>query len=215
MLASVVAIVIAYAIGSVPVAHFAARWTAGVDLRERGSGNVGASNVWQSAARWLVVPVGLAQIGQGVAAVLVAVALDQGDGVRAACGIAAVVANDWNPWLRFEGGRGIGTTIGVLLVLAPIALGVFIVIAIAGVAAAGGAAGRRARAAVDAVRCDRIERAGIDRRGVRSTGGDRVREAAARERAAGLVGAARCVVEPVALRPGCARSGSVGAARRG
>jgi glycerol-3-phosphate acyltransferase PlsY len=133
MLEALLSIAIAYAIGSVPVAHFAARWTAGVDLRERGSGNVGASNAWQSAARWLVVPVGLAQIGQGLAAVLVAVALDQGDGVRAACGVAAVVANDWNPWLRFEGGRGIGVTIGVLLALAPVALGVFTVIAVAGV----------------------------------------------------------------------------------
>src|SRR5262245_23320028 len=112
MLASVAAIVVAYAIGSVPVAYLAGRLTAGVDLRERGSGNVGASNIWQSASRWFVVPVGVAQIAQGAAAVLVAIALDQGDGVQAACGVAVVVANDWNLWLRFDGGRGIGATIG-------------------------------------------------------------------------------------------------------
>jgi glycerol-3-phosphate acyltransferase PlsY len=131
---AVASIVMAYALGSVPVAHLASRWLAGVDLRERGSGNIGASNVWQSAPRWLTVPVGLLQIGQGLAAVLVAVALDQGDAVRAACGLAAVIANDWNPWLRLEGGRGIGATIGVLLALAPVALGAFIAIAVAGVA---------------------------------------------------------------------------------
>jgi len=133
MLVSAAAIVLAYAIGSVPVAYLVGRLTKGVDLRERGSGNVGASNVWQSASKWLVVPVGLTQIGQGLGAVLVAKVLDQGDGVQAACGIAAVLANDWNPWLRFEGGRGIGTTIGVLLVLALDPLAVFIAIAVAGV----------------------------------------------------------------------------------
>ncbi len=133
MFASVAALAVAYAVGSLPVAYLAARATRGVDLREHGSGNVGASNVWQSVSRWLVVPVGLAQIGQGLAAVLVAKALDQGDGVQAACGIAAVLANDWNPWLRFDGGRGIGTTIGVLLALAWVPLAVFIAIAVAGV----------------------------------------------------------------------------------
>jgi glycerol-3-phosphate acyltransferase PlsY len=132
MLAAAAAIAVAYAIGSVPVAYLAGRLT-GVDLRERGSENPGASNVWQSAARWLVVPVGLAQIGQGAGAVAVAWTLDQGDGVQAVCGVAAVLANDWNPWLRFEGGRGIGATIGVLLMLSPVALAVFIAIALLGV----------------------------------------------------------------------------------
>ena len=133
MLASVVAAAVAYAIGSVPVAYLAGRLT-GVDLRERGSGNVGASNVWQSASRWLVVPVGLAQITQGAGAVAVGWAFDQGDGMIIACGIAAVVAHDWNPWLGFEGGRGIGATIGVLLAAgAWEVLAVFIVISVIGI----------------------------------------------------------------------------------
>jgi glycerol-3-phosphate acyltransferase PlsY len=127
------AIVIAYAIGGVPVAQIATRLTSGVDLREHGSGNIGASNVWQSSSRWLTVPVGLLQIAQGLAAVLLARALDQNDAVQAASGIAAVVAHDWNPWLRLRGGRGIGATTGVLLALAPAALAVFIAIALAGV----------------------------------------------------------------------------------
>jgi glycerol-3-phosphate acyltransferase PlsY len=127
------AIVIAYAIGSVPVAQIATRLTSGVDLREHGSGNIGASNVWQSPSRWLTVPVGLLQIAQGLAAVLIARVLDQNDAVQATSGLAAVVAHDWNPWLRLRGGRGIGATIGVLLALVPAALAVFIAIALAGV----------------------------------------------------------------------------------
>ena len=135
MLVSAAAVAIAYFIGSVPVAYIVARATKGVDIRERGSGNVGASNVWQSVSRWLVVPVGVAQIAQGLSAVLIARALDRGDAVQAACGVAAVIASDWSPWLRLTGGRGIGATIGVLLALAPWALVVFIVIAVAGVLA--------------------------------------------------------------------------------
>jgi len=133
MLVSLAAIALAYVLGSVPVAYLTGHATRGIDLREHGSGNAGASNIWQSVSKWLVVPVGLAQIGQGLAAVLIARALDRGDGVQAACGIAAVLANDWNPWLRFTGGRGIGATIGVLLALSPVALAVFIVISVAGV----------------------------------------------------------------------------------
>jgi glycerol-3-phosphate acyltransferase PlsY len=133
MLLSIAAIALAYVIGSIPVAYLVGRATRGVDIRERGSGNVGASNIWQSVSRWLVVPVGVAQIAQGLVAVLIARALDQNDAVQAACGIAAVIANDWNPWLRFTGGRGIGTTIGVLLALSPWTLVGFIAVAVVGV----------------------------------------------------------------------------------
>lgn len=134
MLAAAVTIVAAYLIGSVPIPYLTGRITKGVDIRELGSGNVGASNVWQSVSRALVVPVGLAQIGQGLAAVLIANAAGQGVGVQGAAGIAVLVANDWNPWLRFAGGRGVGQTIGVVLALAPWALGAFIVVSVAGVA---------------------------------------------------------------------------------
>jgi glycerol-3-phosphate acyltransferase PlsY len=134
MLAATATIVAAYLIGSVPVAYLTGRITKGVDIRELGSGNVGASNIWQSVSKALVVPVGLAQIAQGLAAVLIAKAMGQGGGGQAAAGIAVLVANDWNPWLRFAGGRGVGQTIGVLLALAPWALGAFIVVSLAGVA---------------------------------------------------------------------------------
>ena len=132
---ALIAIVAGYAIGSIPIAHLVARYTRNLDLRDVGSGNVGASNVWQSVERWLVVPVGLTQIAQGAAAVLLARLLDQGDGVQVLSGIAAVVAHDWNPWLQFSGGRGIGQTIGVLLALSWESAGVFAVVSLVGVLA--------------------------------------------------------------------------------
>ena len=125
------AIVAAYLIGSVPVAWAVARAGGGVDLRERGSGNIGANNVFQSASRWLIVPVGLAQIAQGAGAALLGRWVG-GDAVAATCGVAALVANNWNPWLRLAGGRGNGIHIGALLVLSPWALVAFVAIAVAG-----------------------------------------------------------------------------------
>jgi glycerol-3-phosphate acyltransferase PlsY len=133
MLLDAVIIAVSYVIGSMPVAYLAGRAFGGVDIRGYGSGNVGASNVWQSVSRALVVPVGLAQIAQGLAGPGLAFVLDRGDGVEVAAAVAAVVANDWSPWLGFSGGRGVGTTIGALIVLSPVALVTFIVIAVAGV----------------------------------------------------------------------------------
>jgi glycerol-3-phosphate acyltransferase PlsY len=132
MLAAAI-IVASYLIGSIPVAYLVGRTARGVDIRELGSGNAGASNIWQSVSKALVVPVGLAQVAQGLAGPGVAWLLDEGHGVQAAAAIAAVLANDWNPWLGFTGGRGVGTTIGALIVLSPAALATFIVIGVAGV----------------------------------------------------------------------------------
>src|SRR5207248_10637442 len=127
------AIVAAYMIGSIPIPYLAGRLAMGIDLRERGSGNVGASNVWQTVSKPLVVPVGLAQIAQGCAGPLIARALGEGTGVQVAAGLATVIAHNWSPWLSFTGGRGIGPAIGVLLVLSPVALAVFVVLTLIGV----------------------------------------------------------------------------------
>ena len=134
MLIGLLVVIVGYVIGSIPVAQLVSRYTKNVDLREVGSGNVGASNVWQSVERWLVIPVGLAQIAQGFAAVMIARLADAGDGAEALAGIAAVVAHDWNPWLAFSGGRGIGQTIGVLLALSWQSLAVFTGVSLIGVA---------------------------------------------------------------------------------
>jgi glycerol-3-phosphate acyltransferase PlsY len=128
------AIAVSYLIGSVPVAWLAGQLRRGIDIRDYGSGNVGASNVWQSVSHALVVPVGLAQVAQGLAGVYLARALGAGEGVAVAAGLAAIVAHDWNPWLGFQGGRGVGPSIGFMLAVAPFdALPAFIVVALAGV----------------------------------------------------------------------------------
>jgi glycerol-3-phosphate acyltransferase PlsY len=123
----------AYLIGSIPVPYLAGRMR-GLDLRAYGSGNVGASNVWQSVSRALVVPVGHTQAAQGRAGVLLARVFGQNAGVQAAAGVAVVIAHNWNPWLGLRGGRGIGPTFGVMLGMSWPVLIVFAAISLVGVA---------------------------------------------------------------------------------
>ena len=123
-----------YLIGSIPMAYIAGRLLRGIDIREHGSANVGASNVWQSVAHWAVVPVGLLEIAQGMTGILIARGLDQNVEVQVLAGLAAIVGHNWSVWLLFTGGRGVGLSIGFMLVLSPVALVVFTAVSLLGVA---------------------------------------------------------------------------------
>jgi len=122
-----------YLTAAIPVAYLTAKVLRGIDLREHGSGNVGASNVWQSASKVAVVPVGLAEIGQGLAGPAFAIAGGYGPATQAAAGVAAIAGHNWSPFLGFTGGRGVAHAIGVMLAISRPALGVFIVISLIGV----------------------------------------------------------------------------------
>ncbi len=128
-------ILAAYLIGSIPVAYLAGRALKGIDIRQYGSANVGASNVYQSVARWAVVPVGVAQIGQAMAGIGLAKGLDQELGVQVLAGLAVLLGAAWSVFLVFSGGRGIATSIGFMLMFTPATLVVFTVVSLLGVAA--------------------------------------------------------------------------------
>ncbi len=131
---SLLIIVASYLIGSIPVAYLAGRILKGIDIRQYGSANVGASNVYQSVARWAVVPVGLAQIGLPMAGIGLAKGLDQPLGVQVLAGLAALLGAVGPVFLRFSGGRGVGASIGFMLMLTPLTLAVFTIVSLAGVA---------------------------------------------------------------------------------
>lgn len=111
------AILIGYAVGSLPIGYLVAqRRAGGIDLRRVGSGNVGTTNVYRSAGLAVAIAVMIVDIGKGAAAVLIA-----GGGSNAvAAGVAAVVGHIYPIWLRFSGGKGVATATGVFAVLAPI-----------------------------------------------------------------------------------------------
>ena len=112
-------VVAAYLWGGIPTAYLAARIAAGIDIRNYGSGNVGASNALVQLGAKAGVAIGLFDlIGKGILPVLLIRALDASLAVQVAAALAAVAGHNWSPYLRFTGGRGIGTAGGVVLAFA-------------------------------------------------------------------------------------------------
>jgi len=114
------AILLGYAMGSVPFAFLLAR-RAGIDVRVAGSGNVGAANVLRTTGLPLGVTVMMLDIGKGAASVLTAYAAAGTVSSAAAAGAAAIVGHIYPVWLRFHGGKGVAVAAGVFAVLAPAA----------------------------------------------------------------------------------------------
>ncbi len=116
MLETILTISASYLWGGIPSAYLAGRYCRGLDIRRYGSGNLGASNVMESVGKWTGLWVGLFEcIGKGTLPVMVANLLDHNLATQTWVGLAAIMGHNWSPYMRFTGGRGIATTIGVLL----------------------------------------------------------------------------------------------------
>ncbi len=107
-------ILASYLLGSVPAAYIAANRSKGIDLRDHGSGNVGASNLMRFTSRRMAIPVILFDFIKGCAFLLLAERLGFSLGSQMVVGIAAVCGHNWPIFLRFKGGRGIITTSAVV-----------------------------------------------------------------------------------------------------
>ena len=140
-------IVVAYLLGSIPFGYLIVRVTQGADVRETGSGGTGATNVSRRAGKAAGAVTLALDALKGAAAVWVAGwIIDLPVGTRiggtlefseapldpswwiAAGGVAAIVGHMFPVWLRFRGGKGVATGVGVFLVLAPIAVGFALVL---------------------------------------------------------------------------------------
>lgn len=114
-------LVAAYLLGSVPFGLLLTRLFGAGDLRSIGSGNIGATNVLRTGRKGLAAATLLLDLAKGAAAVLLARAYLPGTEALAA--FAAVIGHCYPLWLRFNGGKGVATTMGVALGLAwPIGL---------------------------------------------------------------------------------------------
>jgi len=109
----------AYLLGSVPAAYLAVRWSRGTDIRQVGSGNVGAANVLRAGPKWLVAPVTIFDIGKGALTVWVAQQLGLGATQQVTVGILTIIGHNWPVFLRFRGGRGVFASAGVITMLSP------------------------------------------------------------------------------------------------
>lgn len=114
------AFIVAYLIGCVPVGLVLVRKFKGVDIRQTGSGNIGATNVWRFAGPSLGIPAFVLDCGKGIAAVLLGGwATPDSALVHVLSGVAGILGNNWSVFLRFKGGRGVSVTLGVIMALAP------------------------------------------------------------------------------------------------
>lgn len=118
-----------YFVGSIPTSYLVARWARGIDLREHGSRNLGATNVYRTLGWKYAIPVGLFDVAKGAIPVWLF-------GPRVAevpyfpiwCGIAAVVGHVFSVFVRFKGGKGVATAAGMVIGLAPLAFPVVLLV---------------------------------------------------------------------------------------
>jgi glycerol-3-phosphate acyltransferase PlsY len=133
VITGIVAIIIAYLLGSINSAYIVTRLVTGKDIRQLGGGNAGGRNVFREVGFIAAIPVAIFDIGKGVAPVLIAyrlleVPLYEMHPFILLAGIAAIAGHMWSIYLKFTGGNGLSTTIGVLAMIMPWALMVVFII---------------------------------------------------------------------------------------
>lgn len=118
---SVLVVIVAYLIGSIPFGYLIVRLSGAGDVRETGSGGTGATNVSRRAGKAAGVLTLVLDVVKGSLAVLIAGWFSEGWLVTLAA-IAVVVGHIFPVWLGFRGGKGVATAVGVFLMVAPFAL---------------------------------------------------------------------------------------------
>ena len=129
VLVFIVSVILAYLVGSFPTSFIMARATKGIDIRQVGSGNAGATNVLRSVGKLPALVTLVVDILKGVFVVTIMANffysytenLDY-DFYRSFLGLVAVCGHIWPVWLKFKGGKGVATTLGVAIGLAPLVL---------------------------------------------------------------------------------------------
>lgn len=125
-MATLLAVVLSYLLGSIPTGAIAGKLR-GVDLRNEGSGNLGATNALRVLGPAVGIPVLAVDVAKGTVAVLFLATLPGAgsllgpSGIRLACGLAAIAGHIAPVFTRFRGGKGVATAAGVFLAMAPLA----------------------------------------------------------------------------------------------
>ena len=108
-------LLLGYLLGSIPFGLLLTRFTGAGDLRQIGSGNIGATNVLRTGRKGLAAATLLLDLAKGAAAVLIGAAIVDGGGPMA--GAMAFIGHCYPVWLRFAGGKGVATMMGVVTAL--------------------------------------------------------------------------------------------------
>ncbi|HLN85369.1 MAG TPA: glycerol-3-phosphate 1-O-acyltransferase PlsY [Candidatus Limnocylindrales bacterium] len=120
MTATVVLIVLAYLLGSVPSGYLLGK-LAGIDVRNVGSGNIGATNVVRAVGKWHGALTLIADVTKGFLPSLIAIQLELDPLAIVFTAVAAFLGHLFPLFLKFRGGKGVATALGALLAIAPVA----------------------------------------------------------------------------------------------
>jgi len=111
---------LAYLLGSIPFGYLIVRWQKGIDVRTTGSGSIGATNVMRNLGVIGFIATFILDVGKGIVAVRLASWLTSEDPRWiAASALAAILGHCFPVWLKFRGGKGVATGVGVFIALAP------------------------------------------------------------------------------------------------
>ena len=118
-----------YFLGAIPTSYLLSRLFAGIDLRQHGSGNLGATNLYRVLGWKYAVPAAIVDIAKGAIPVLMfAPQASTSQLFAIACGVAAIIGHVFSVFVGFKGGKGVATAAGVMLGVAPLALAVSAVV---------------------------------------------------------------------------------------
>ena len=116
-------LIASYFIGAIPTSYLLSRFFAGIDLRQHGSGNLGATNLYRVLGWKFAVPAAVIDIAKGLIPVVVfAPQVTTSQLFALSCGVSAIVGHVFSAFVGFRGGKGVATAAGVMLGLAPFAL---------------------------------------------------------------------------------------------
>ena len=118
-------ILASYLLGATPTSYIAGRLGRGIDLREHGSKNLGATNVYRILGWAYAIPVAIIDVAKGAIPVALFGRWANGPAwLPVTLGGAAVVGHMFSPYVRFRGGKGVATAAGVFIALAPLAFAI-------------------------------------------------------------------------------------------
>lgn len=113
---------LAYLIGSFPTAYLSGRMFKNIDIRTRGSGNVGGMNTYRTAGLLPGILTIIVDIIKGMLAVMLALSLPVDQLTVLACGILVVLGHNYSLFIKFKGGKGLATTLGVFIIISSVTI---------------------------------------------------------------------------------------------
>jgi glycerol-3-phosphate acyltransferase PlsY len=120
MLAIIPFVLLGYLVGGIPTAYLLGKRLRDVDIRGLGSRNIGTLNAYKHLGWRIGIAVFAADVGKGAVVMLMAMAWDLSDWGLFTVALATAIGNNWSPYLRFQGGKGLAVVFGISLAVIPL-----------------------------------------------------------------------------------------------